>query len=664
MLALAADGLVVSAALRSSPPEAAHPWVTAMVVLRAVVPALWLGFSLAYARADGRQRIAKWAGTIVVAAAVPAAVSLVYRDRLFQFVVESDAWQLRFGIVAGLLNAWLLITLALILLNMEQTFRSSVGVVRWRLKFVVLGLVVILGTRLYVHSQELLFSTPNVRALWGLEATALLVGCVFLIVAYIRTGWQEVSVYPSSAVVRSSLTVLIVGGYLFTVGVLAQVAGRLGRVDFFQIQTTVVLVGLAGLGVLMLSDRARQRLHTFTTRHFSKARHDSVKVWTALSRQLGAAADTAALGHSATRLIADTFDVLTVNAWFADADGRLALAATTGSHNASTDTATESILSVLREQPTPFNLDRTNHDCAAALRRLNPGNFPNGGERLCVPLHAGDQALGALVLADRINGAPYSVEETDLLECIADQVTSVLLNLRLADEVARARELDAFRTMSAFFVHDLKNAAASLNLMLQNLPDHFDDLAFRQDAVRGIGNAARRIDGIITCLNELKEKPELIRAETDLTTVVTEALDQINGAPNLSVIRVLEPVPPILGDRDQLRSIVTNLVTNARDAVGTDGRIEVHTAHHSGSVVVSVADNGTGMSEEFLAHSLFRPFQSTKKSGLGIGLFQTRTIVQAHGGQIHVESRVGHGTTFVVTFPTYSTATRPPASIR
>ena len=109
----------------------------------------------------------------------------------------------------------------------------------------------------------------------------------------------------------------------------------------------------------------------------------------------------------------------------------------------------------------------------------------------------GNRAVGALVLADRVNGAAYTVEELELLQCIADQMTSVLLNLRLANEVARARELEAFRTMSAFFVHDLKNAAASLNLMLKNLPVHFDDPAFREDALarrRQHGAANRRDD--------------------------------------------------------------------------------------------------------------------------------------------------------------------------
>ena len=113
------------------------------------------------------------------------------------------------------------------------------------------------------------------------------------------------------------------------------------------------------------------------------------------------------------------------------------------------------------------------------------------------------------MLADRINGAVYTVEELELLRCIGDQITSVLLNLRLASEVAQAKELEAFRTMSAFFVHDLKNAAASLNLMLKNLPVHFDDPAFRQDALRGIGNTARRIDDMIARLSALRQRPDV-----------------------------------------------------------------------------------------------------------------------------------------------------------
>ena len=174
------------------------------------------------------------------------------------------------------LNVILLVALVLILMNLEQTFRSAVGTMRWRIKFVVLALVVIFGARLYVRSQAILFSAPDI-ALWGVESGALLIGCVFLALAYARTGWAEIDVYPSSAVLRSSLTVLIVGGYLFVVGVLAQVVRRFGGAELFQFQAFVVLLGMAGLAVLLLSDRARQTIHAFVVRHFRKAQHDSVQ---------------------------------------------------------------------------------------------------------------------------------------------------------------------------------------------------------------------------------------------------------------------------------------------------------------------------------------------------------------------------------------------------
>jgi putative PEP-CTERM system histidine kinase len=288
---------------------------------------------------------------------------------------------------------------------------------------------------------------------------------------------------------------------------------------------------------------------------------------------------------------------------------------------------------------------------AAELRQLNPATFITGGHRLCVPLGDGERSLGVVVLADRVNGAAYSGEELELLECIGKQMTSVVMNLRLAGEVARARELEAFRTMSAFFVHDLKNAAASLNLMLKNLPVHFDDPAFRADALRGVGNTARRIDDMIARLTALRERPDFTPVEADLNQLVVEALGRVNPAPDVELVKELQPLPGILVDREQIQSVVTNLVVNARDALAGNGRIQVRTEHKGGCVVLSVADNGCGMSQAFIRESLFRPFQSTKKKGLGIGLFQSRTIVQAHGGQINVQSQVGKGSTFLVTLP-------------
>jgi signal transduction histidine kinase len=85
--------------------------------------------------------------------------------------------------------------------------------------------------------------------------------------------------------------------------------------------------------------------------------------------------------------------------------------------------------------------------------------------------------------------------------------------------------------------------------------------------------------------------------------------------------------------------------------VDKEGLIRIETIQNNGWAILTVSDNGCGMSAEFINRSLFRPFQTTKKNGLGIGMFQSMMIVQAHGGRIAVASEPGKGTTFQVFLP-------------
>ena len=126
----------------------------------------------------------------------------------------------------------------------------------------------------------------------------------------------------------------------------------------------------------------------------------------------------------------------------------------------------------------PFNLEKENEEWAENLKRITAAQFLKGGSRICLPFSAGERWLGCAILADRVNGLPYTVEELDLLKCIGDHIAADLSNLRLTEELMVTKELEAFQTMSAFFVHDLKNAASSLGLTMQNLRVHFDDPEF------------------------------------------------------------------------------------------------------------------------------------------------------------------------------------------
>ena len=660
MTALAIDSIVTGLILRATQLSEVARWMTAAAIVECLIPVIWLSFSLTYSRSGYRAYLKSSRVALAAVGLVPIGLLAFYRDQLAQVIpgeAPGEVWRLQFGPLSGLLNAVLLVAFVLILVNLEQTFRAAVGTMRWRIKYVVLALVVIFGARLYVSSQAILFSAPAI-ALWSVESGGLFIGCLFLTLAYTRTGWHEIDVHPSSAVLHSSLTMIIVGSYLFVVGVMAVLVRRFGGAEVFQLQAFVVLLGMAGLAVLLLSDRARQRLHRFVARHFKKAQHDSVKIWTSFSHGLARVTDQAGLCTVSAKLISETFDVLTVTLWLLDDDtGQFVLADSTGRAEGKTSPAdsgsalSAAVTAGLQGRSAPFDLEKLNEEWAEELRRSNPSMFPNGGNRLCVPLLAGTRVAGVVLLADRINGATYTVEELELLRCIADQITSVLLNIRFARELAHGKELEAFRTMSAFFVHDLKNAAASLNLMLKNLPVHFDDPEFRQDALRGIGNTAQRIDDMIARLSELRQRPDAVRAATDLNQVVTTTLAGVASTPGVELVSELEPVPAILADREQLQSVVTNLIMNARDAVGPGGRIHVRTGHRGDRVVLSVVDNGCGMSPAFVRDSLFRPFQSTKKKGLGIGLFQSRAIVLAHGGGVQVESEIGKGTSFHASFP-------------
>ena len=102
--------------------------------------------------------------------------------------------------------------------------------------------------------------------------------------------------------------------------------------------------------------------------------------------------------------------------------------------------------------------------------------------------------------------------------------------------------------------------------------------------------------------------------------------------------------------------MVTNLVLNATEAVSGNGQVRIATDEANGCAVITVADNGCGMTAEFIRRSLFRPFQTTKKSGLGIGMFQSKMIVEAHGGRITATSEPGKGTVFQVLLPVASKA--------
>jgi putative PEP-CTERM system histidine kinase len=654
---LAVERALWGMSLAATEPEKVAYWQSLVLVTKSFLPGLWMAFSLSYSRGNYREFLSIWRFFLAAAFLFPIGISLGFRSELVHLLppsVAAQGWSLSFGGAGRAVNILCLVAVVMILNNLEKTFRSTVGTMRWRIKFVLLGISVIFAGRIYTLSQELLFSGYDLT-LTDIETGTLFIGCALIGIGYLRNGIAEIDVYPSRAVLQGTVTVLLAGGYLFVIGLLAQLIALFGGAGNIKTQAFLVLVGIAVLAVLLLSERLRQKIQFFVSRHFKRPQHDFRKVWLLSTQSMSGVLDRGAVSSIAAKLISETFNVLSVTIWRVDEQKeRLVFGAST----ALTARDADSWLSLKSATPPaariisqPFDLEDVKEEWAENLKRVSASQFRKGGNRICLPLSAGDRWLGCAILADRVNGLPYTVEEMDLLKCIGDQIAVCLSNVRLTEELMLAKELEAFQTMSAFFVHDLKNATSTISLTLQNLPVHFDDPEFREDALRGIANTVSRINMHIGRLSVLRNKLELKPIESDLNQLVIETLENLDGMPGVELVKEFHPLPKVVVDREQLQNVVTNLLINAREAVGTDGQIRVQTSQREGRAVLSVADNGCGMSPDFLRNSLFRPFQTTKKKGLGIGMFQSRMIVEAHRGNIEVESEPGKGTKFGVFLP-------------
>ena len=205
----------------------------------------------------------------------------------------------------------------MILNNLEKTFRSTVGTMRWRIKFVVLGLAVIFAARIYTLSQDLLFSRYDLTLI-DIETGALFIGCAMMTIGYFRNGIAEIDVYPSRSVLQGTVTVLLAGGYLFVIGLLAQLIALLGGAGSFKTQAFLVLLGIAVLAVLLLSERLRQKIQRLVSRHFKRPQHDFRKVWLLFTQRMSGVLDPDAVCATAAKLISETFNVLSVTIWRVD----------------------------------------------------------------------------------------------------------------------------------------------------------------------------------------------------------------------------------------------------------------------------------------------------------------------------------------------------------
>ena len=622
-------------------------------------PSAWLFFALSYGRGNYKEFLNRWRFTLLTALVLPAGLVLFDAGELVISAIRGPSGaELGLGASGFYLYLFLLAGLVLSGINLEKTFRASVGVMRWRIKFMILGLGVLFAARFCTSSQILLSHTIDVR-LQMVDLGALFVCCLLVLRSLFRAGHFDLDVYPSQAMLQGSLTVLLAGIYLLAIGLLAKVVSLFHFGQDVLVRWFVFLVAAVFLTILLLSERVRLHLSRFVSRHFQRPLYDYRTVWRQFTEATASCVNQKDLCEVSVKSVTDIFQTLSVSIWLVDEpQSQLVFAASTFLAEAKAETLRPNkeeladIQGALRAQHEPVDIDDAKEPWAEVLRRCHPDEFRKGGNRLCVPLIVGDEVIGLMLLGDRVSAATFTWQDFDLLKCIGGHIAAGLLNTRLSQKLLQVKELEAFQTMSAFFVHDLKNTANTLNLMLQNLPVHFDDPAFRADALRGVGKTVVHINHLISRLGSIRNELQIKPVESDLNELVAKTLAGWEEVAGINLKKDFGELPKVAFDPEQMFKVTTNLIFNAREAVPqTSGQVQIQTHQQNGWVVLAITDNGCGMSPEFLNRSLFRPFQTTKKNGLGIGMFQSKMIVEAHKGRIEVESELGKGSTFRIFLP-------------
>jgi PAS domain S-box-containing protein len=251
------------------------------------------------------------------------------------------------------------------------------------------------------------------------------------------------------------------------------------------------------------------------------------------------------------------------------------------------------------------------------------------------------------------------VETEDGLRALAF-VTDITQRLIMERAARQTERLSALGRLSAGIAHEVNNPigiiSSRIEIMLldaeaQPLPGTV------ADDLKVLHRHAQRVAHIAHGLLSFARESSAARGPVDLNEVVEETLllmEQELSKNGIAVRRALTPnLEPIHGDESALQQVVMNLLTNARDALGSGGEISLETSlvpGRPGMARLTVHDTGPGISPDILSR-IFDPFYTTKSEGTGLGLSISYGIVRDHKGTIDVESLPGQGATFVLTFP-------------
>ncbi len=284
------------------------------------------------------------------------------------------------------------------------------------------------------------------------------------------------------------------------------------------------------------------------------------------------------------------------------------------------------------------------------------------------PLGLGDVLTHNHPLAEReiewvVSGGgavPLAVSATPLRGDHGEGLGAVVLlrDLRtlkaLQQRVERTERLAALGRLAAGVAHEIRNPLGAIRGLVQYFQATWKETPEQRTYLDVMVREIDRLNRVVSDLVEFARPRELQREPHDLLEVVRHAVTLLEAdvrAKGIHIVHDLdETLPPLLIDRDLLLQALLNILLNAIEAMEPGGVLTVRLGSSAGAVELAIQDTGCGISREHLGR-LFDPFFTTKRQGTGLGLAIAHSVIQAHDGELVVDSAPGQGTTMTIRLP-------------
>lgn len=620
-----------------------------MVAGFSILPLPWLAFSVSFGKADPGAEVASRAYSLAAVLflatlfAVNSGSRWLVRSAFFEGGGLGAATDEGALFIAGsggkYFFLYLIISLSLSLAHIENTLRAASAAERREIKHLAIGAAAVIGFFVYQSAQSLILGRISMQMVPLTSAVAIVSGAL-IAVSLIKRGLKGAKVSVSRPLVFNSIMIAAVCAYVAAAyGIKRLILPSEGFLTAF-----FIFLSFLGLFLLLYAERLKRKAEIFISRNFYRQRHEFRDRWMESIDLLSPDMDTREITSSIARMLAGSLGASPVKVLVLERAGRVYRDDASGFEIPSA----HPVVKHARARLKPFSMNDP-----SALPGVGELGTSTGAE-LCAPMTATNEVVGLILLGPDVSGVPYCPDDIDLLRALSTHAASQIRNIMLRDQLSSAREAEVRHRMSSFILHDLKNLANALSLVSHNARTNISRPEFQKDAITAIDACVGRMKKLIERLGDPPRAIELDRRSADISDCIRRSIEKLQHeleGKRVHLDLLSGALPPVDIDSEAMESVFLNIVKNACDALQYNGRISITCAFDAESLFVTISDNGNGISRAFAETCLWRPFNTTKKTGSGVGLVHSRAILEAHGGSIEVESSEGNGASFTLKLP-------------